>query len=538
MREARAGDDAAALGEGLGARDPGSFFGRLLLTALVLATVAAGLIGNGDLWLALVPSLLALLVCLVAVLPLRVPMLTLLVLAWALEIPGDAFAFGLVETPWKLLGALLFAKLNLTIPFSPLVLSGFDFLVLLMFGVLAYRHHQRSMVDRAGWVDTPAPIGTFAWLSLIAVAWMSLWGLLHGGAPRFMLWQGFRWLYLPVVYALMRQALRGMPDAPTVGKLVLGVGLFRAGEAILFRSWYPSVEVMGFATTHADTVLFATCVGILGALLLEMPSPKTFRLAVLLAPIYYWAMKANNRRLVFADVALLVVVFWLLTPWRPLKRRVARVLVAFAVPICLYVAVGWGSAAGVFGPVQKFRSMLDPKADTSTLWRELENYNLVLTYRESPLLGLGFGRPFHEHIKLPDVTGAYELEPYVPHNSVVGLWAYGGLVGFSLLWAVFPVGFFFTVRAYRWARTPQERVTALGATAVQVCFLLQGYADLGFGSWGPVFTLAASYALVGKICVANGAWGAAATASPALEVPPRPADSGPQLVRAPVSERS
>jgi len=100
------------------------------------------------------------------------------------------------------------------------------------------------------------------------------------------------------------------------------------------------------------------------------------------------------------------------------------------------------------------------------------------------------------------------------------------------------VGFFFTVRAYRWARTPQERVTALGATAVQVCFLLQGYADLGFGSWGPVFTLAASYALVGKICVANGAWGAAATADPALEAPPRPADSGPQLVRAPVSERS
>jgi O-antigen ligase len=353
-----------------------------------------------------------------------------------------------------------------------------------------------------------------------------------------MLWQGFRWLYLPVVYALMRQALRGMPDAPTVGKLVLGVGLFRAGEAILFRSWYPSVEEMGFATTHADTVLFATCVGILGALLLEMPSPKTFRLAVLLAPIYYWAMKANNRRLVFADVALLVVVFWLLTPWRPLKRRVAKVLVAFAVPICLYVAVGWGSEAGVFGPVQKFRSMLDPKADTSTLWRELENYNLVFTYRESPLLGLGFGRPFHEHIKLPDVTGAYELEPYVPHNSVVGLWAYGGLVGFSLLWAIFPVGFFFTVRAYRWARTPQERVTALGATAVQVCFLIQGYADLGFGSWGPVFTLAASYALVGKICVANGAWGAVATAGPALEAPPRSVESGPQLVRTPVPERS
>jgi len=491
----------------LGLREPGPIIGWVLLSALILATVAAGLLGNGDLRLALLPSLVALLVCLVAVLPLRVPMLTLLVLAWALEVPGDAFAEGRVQTPWRMVGALLFGRLNQTIPVGPLVMSGLDFLVLLMFGVIAYRHHQRSMIDRAGWVDAPPPIRSFAWLSVLAVGWLCVWGVLNSGAPRFMFWQGLRWVYIPIVYALMRQALRGMPDAITVGKLLLGVGLFRAGEAILIRSWYPSVEVMGFATTHFDSVLFVTCIAILGALLLEMPSPSTFRLALVIAPILYWAIRANNRRLAYAQLALVAVVFWFITPWRPLKRKVARVLALCALPIFLYVGVGWNSNAGAFGPVQKFRSMLDPKADTSTLWRELENTNLVLTYHENPILGLGFGRPFHEHIKLPDVTGFYELEPYVPHNSVLGLWAFGGLVGFVLLWAIFPVGFFFTVRAYRWARTPLERVTALGAAAVQICYLIQGYADLGFGSWGPVFTVATSYALVGKICVANGAWG-------------------------------
>ena len=528
MRPARA-EAAGALGQTVGAREPGSVVQWLMFAGLVLATVAAGLVGNGDLRLALVPPLLALLVCLVLVLPLRGPMLTLLVLAWALEVPGDAFASGLVETPWKVLGALLFAKLNLTIPLSPLVMSGLDLLVVLMVGVLAYRHHQRSMLDRAGWFSSPAPIGAFAWLSLVAVAWLCLWGLAHGGAPRFMLWQGIRWLYLPVIYMLMRQALRGVVDAPTVAKLLLGVGLFRAGEAILFRFWYPSVDDLGFATTHADSVLFVVCMAILGALLLEMPSRTTFKLAVLLSPIFLWAMKANNRRLVYAELALVVVVFWALTPWRPLKRQVARVLVALALPLVLYGAVGWNSEGGIFGPVQKFRSMLDPKADTSTLWRELENYNLVFTYRESPLFGLGFGRPFTEHITLPNVTDKYELEPYIPHNSVVGLWADGGLFGFAVLWAVFPVGFFFTVRAYRWSRTPLERVTSLVAAATQVCYLVQGYADLGFGSWGPVFTLATAYALVGKICVANGAWGPAA-ATPE----PEPAPTGPVLVSVPL----
>ena len=183
----------------------------------------------------------------------------------------------------------------------------------------------------------------------------------------------------------------------------------------------------------------------------------------------------------------------------------------------------------------------ESKADTSTLWRELENYNLVFTYHESTRCSAsGSAGPSSEHIKLPDVTGSYELEPYVPHNSVVGLWAFGGLLGFSLLWAIFPVGFFFTARAYRWASTPMERVTALGAAAVQICYLIQGYADLGFGSWGPVFTVATSYALVGKICVANGAWGPAPheRGSRAGPGPHAGARAGPGLISRPTEARA
>jgi len=39
-----------------------------------------------------------------------------------------------------------------------------------------------------------------------------------------------------------------------------------------------------------------------------------------------------------------------------------------------------------------------------------------------------------------------------------------------------------------------------------VAFLMQGYGDLGFGTWGPVFTVATGYAVVGKICIARGGW--------------------------------
>jgi O-antigen ligase len=478
----------------------------LVIPALALATLLALFVGNGNLALALAPALIALLVWGVWFLPLRIPMLGLLVLAWALEAPGDAFANGLILTPWRLVGRLLWGKLSLVIPYSQLVFTGFDLIALLMFAVIVHRHTRQSEIDRVGWVDAPSPIGTFAWLSVAAVVWMSLYGLARGGSFRFSLWQSNRWLYLPIVYTLMKQALRGSKDAPVVGRLLLGVGLFRAIEAISFRWMYPSQEMMPHATTHADSVLFATCVAILAAMILEMPGKGTYRLSAVLLPFYFWAISANSRRVVWAELGLLAVVFWLITPWRPLKRRLGRILAVAALPLLLYTAAGWSSPAGVFSPVQKLRSLIDPQSNTSTLWRDLENFNLIYTFSQNPLLGSGFGHPFIQKVQLPDVTRGYELEPYVPHNSVLGLWAYGGLFGFAILWAVFPVGFFFTVRAYRWARTRTERVTVLGAAAVQVCYVLQGYGDLGFGAWGPVFTVATSYALVGKICVANGAW--------------------------------
>jgi len=480
----------------------------LIIGLLALLTVAAIRVGDGNVALALAPSLVAMVVLAVWLLPLRVPMLLLLVMAWAIEAPGDVFSNGLVQTPWKRVGELLWGKLNEVLNFSPLIFTGFDVVALLLFGVVAYRQLHRSTLDRsAEWVDTPRPLGTFIWLSLVAVAWMGLYGLARGGSFRFVLWQSIRWLYIPIVYALMRQALRGGGDVQLVGKLILGVGLFRAGEVILLRWMFPETEVLPHATTHADSVLFSTCVCILLAMLLEMPGRATSKLCLLLLPLYVWAMKGNNRRLVWAEVVMGVGVIWLMTPWRRLKISVARALVAAALPLLIYVPLGWNSNAAIFAPIRKVRSLTDSEVNTSTLWRELENYDLVDTYAHRPVLGSGFGHPYEETIKLPDVTAIYELEPYVPHNSVLGLWAYGGLFGFALLWAMFPVGLFFTARAYRWARTPLERVTALGAASAQVSYLMQGYGDLGFGAWGPVFTLATAYALVGKICIANRAWG-------------------------------
>jgi O-antigen ligase len=241
--------------------------------------------------------------------------------------------------------------------------------------------------------------------------------------------------------------------------------------------------------------------------MLERPGRQALKLWILLLPIYVGGMLANNRRLVWPEVAITALFFLFITPMGKFKRFLFRAMALSALPLIVYLAVGWNSEGGsLFAPVRTLRSLVDTERDTSTRWRDWENYNLVTTYKRRPLLGSGFGHPFEEVAKLPDVTSVYELEPYIPHNSVLGLWAFGGLIGFALIWVMYPVGMFFTVRAYRCARNPTERIAALGAAAAQICYLIQAYGDLGFGTWGPVFTLATSYAVVGKICVANGGW--------------------------------
>jgi hypothetical protein len=489
----------------------------LVVGLLSLATLAAIVVGNGSPALALTPCLLALLVWAIWVLPLRIPMLTLLALAWTVEIAGDVFAENLVQTPLRLVGTLLFAKLNLTIPVDSLIFSGFDILVLLFAGVIVYRHMTHSRVDRVGWVEAPRPIRQAAALGLLALVWMTLFGLWRGGSFRFALWQVTRHLYLPFAFLLMGEALRGAVDATTVGRVVLGAGVFRSAEALVLRQMFPSTEIMPHATTHTDSVLFATCVAILLAMIIERPTKRSFKISALLLPIFVGGIIANNRRLVWAEIAMVAAFFFLITPLGRVKRFFVRAAVVSLVPLLLYVAAGWNAQGGVFGPVRTVRSIFDPTVDRSTLWRDWENYDLVFTFRQNPLFGSGFGHPFIEAIRLPDVTKAYELEPYIPHNSVLGLWAFGGLFGFALLWVIYPVGMFFTVRAYRWSRTPAERITALGAAAVQICYVMQGYGDLGFGTWGPVLSVAAAYALVGKICVANGAWPAARRAPGSAE---------------------
>src|SRR5262249_24808747 len=143
-----------------------------------------------------------------------------------------------------------------------------------------------------------------------------------------------------------------------------------------------------------------------------------------------------------------------------LKRNLRRAAFVLVPVVVVYFSIGWEVRYGKFyRPVQIVRSMVDTETDGSSLWRDLENFNLVQTFRFNPLVGSGYGKPYLEYIPMPAVD--YSLEHYIPHNSLLGLWAFRGLLGFAGLTMLWTAGNYFAMRAYRNATDPDHRVAAI-----------------------------------------------------------------------------
>ena len=502
----------------------------VLLTA---ATLAGLLLGDGNLFLAILPVLACGTLYAVWRLPLRYPVLVLTFLALTLEIPSEAPASGLWRSPLYPVGALLLAHMNLTFTTSKWMLfSGLDLVLVYLFAIAWIRWVRGSRIDGIGPSAGAAPLRLLVAASLGGAAAMWLWGMARGGADvASSLWQVQRVIYLPIVFFLFHLALRGAADRAALGKVILAAACTKAVVALYVRATVPppaGEATLPYATTHADSMLFACAFALVVTLMLERLDRRRALLGALVLPLLAAGMIANHRRVVWVEVAAALMTLYALTPMTRVKRGLARVAVC-ALPIALvYLAVGWGSTSAFFGPVEVIRSVVDSKADPSTAWRDWENYDLFFTLKQSPLFGTGYGHGYVEIVKLPDISQAYALYRFIPHNSILGLWAYGGLVGFTALWTMLVGGVFFAARAAHHATRVADRTAAIAATSAVVVYLVHCYGDMGLGTWTSVFTVGPALAAASQLAVATGAWGSrapAAARAPVVVVSPGRLDS-------------
>jgi hypothetical protein len=347
-----------------------------------------------------------------------------------------------------------------------------------------------------------------------SIASMLVWtilGAIRGGQPWQAGWQLYSFFSALLFAKLLMATLQTPKHFEQLGRTFMYAVLWRATMAIVFWFFfyhnvtYPEGPPP-YMTIHDDTVVFVTGLILAIANHLVLRSRKSLRLLLLSLALILPAIQFNNRRLAWASLAFSIVVLYVMLPKGKLKRRINIGLLAAAPFIAMYVGVGWGHTDGIFKPLGALSSM-SSKKDTSTLSRVAENKGLIVTLmRSSWLSGTGWGHEYVEVDSSFNIDMYFKQWKYVPHNSILGILAFSGALGFYSLWLVFPVGVFLNARTWRIAQLPTERIAAITSLTSVVITSNQMFGDMGFQSNATLFVASAGFAVAGRLSVSSGAW--------------------------------
>lgn len=471
--------------------------------AVTLATVGAILAGGGPA-LAAVPALLAGVVFAVFKVPLRYSTAALLFLLLGVDDLGENI--GQIRTPLAIVGSLLHYRIDDITGVPGLAVSGMEVAIALLLLAWSHRRSARDASESAGRVPSPTFFRGLLLVLVAVVVLADLHGLARGQAA--VPWKVRNLVHPVLFFLLFDAAFRGPVDNRLIARAVVASAVFRALLALVVQR--TSVALTGgkfaTATSHGDSLLFAAAFFIVLADLSERLDMRRVARAALLLPILGVGMIENSRRLVWVMVAMAFGVAYLASPWRGWKRRLTMVVVASLPLLVVYVAVGWDSQSRLFSPVRTLRGVADTSYDHSAYWREVENWNIAMTLRSQPVLGLGLGARYVEHMPNDDISSLYREYREWPHNTVLGMLMLLGPLGFAAVWALPTAALFLAFRVLRRARLGEHRVAALACVATLVSSHVLAYGDTGAHYDQYKILLALAAVVAGKLAVACGAW--------------------------------
>jgi hypothetical protein len=428
------------------------------------------------------------------------------------------FFFLLAEDGTTLYSRYMFAPMLWMHPFltgtTGLKIRGFDAAMVVIFALALQR---RSLAR-----GTVLPMRHTIYLAIgTTIAWY-LFGVVRGGDSHAGTWQ----IYLTI--AAMFCALTVSVVFTTyehylvLARAVLAAAAYRATMAILFwffyihDTWWETYPP--HVTTHDDTVLWIVAIVMWLAWATGQGTRRARLWAMVAIPLLIFAIQLNHRRIAWVSLGAALAVFYALLPVGKIKRKINRTLTVTVPIVLLYVAVGWGRKEAIFKPLAPLATM-STNEDDSTKARNCENLGLIATAHDAgPILGTGYGHPYKELTNKYSIAGHFDLWPFIPHNSILGLLAYTGILGFAGVWLAFPTAMFLHARVARLAKEKHERSVGIVCAALQVVAANQMFGDMGLVSSPAMYLLAASYAVALRFPIVTGAWPA-----PALTARPAPA---------------
>jgi hypothetical protein len=345
--------------------------------------------------------------------------------------------------------------------------------------------------------------------SFVSVLITFVWGWIRGGSPYNAYYQLWRFLVGLLVSLLLVSVVRSSRDLKALGFTILLAALVRGALAMYFY-W---AVVRGnieppppYMTTHDDSLLFVAGVLISLSWALARSSLASWLIAALVSAHLLYAITLNNRRLAWIELVLVLALAYWVLPRGRVKRRVNVFLLVTGPVLLAYVVGGWGREGVFFAPLRAF-STAGSYQDNSSLGREEETRNLLYTLSTggNPLLGTGWGIPY---AKVTSVYANFEewwQYRYLPHNSLLGVAVFGGVVGIFGIWLVVPVAAFLAMRGYRGSTHAVDRAAAMAALCILPAYGAQCYGDIGFQALTCDLILGVALAVGAKVAAWNGA---------------------------------
>jgi hypothetical protein len=339
-----------------------------------------------------------------------------------------------------------------------------------------------------------------------------VWGAAKGGDVRQSYFQISALLQLFLAVHVFTAVFKTGRDFLWLGRTILAAALYRAVACLVFFILFlrdGSIPYPESIAGHDVSALFVVAMLGLASWGLTSPRAKTLVVVVPLVLLLATATHYNNRRLAWVALAGGLFMLYIGMPMRRLSPRVKLWALAVAPFIALYIGLGWNRPySPAFAPVAKLQSAIVGDDDSSKS-REVENTGLVITLRLNLPLGTGFGHEYYE-VSPAFSQGMKSFFPqylYIPHNALLGLVAFTGVLLFPVIWTMLPVGAFLAARASLFARAPRDRLLAITAFAIPFVYSVMAFGDMGLQSTGVNVLLAVGFAAASRLAVGTGAWG-------------------------------
>ncbi len=380
--------------------------------------------------------------------------------------------------PLTLPGHYIFSSLQTTFHVSGGILIPFEALLLLT--TLSWLAHglMRQRLDFRG-----GAFGRPMLLFLSALAFGLVHGLVSAADVNYSLWES-RFLFSMVLsYVLAVNMIRTHAHVRTLLTLAFVCISLSAIEGLWRKFALIDQGLMGpmqeLWYSHDGMVVW-------GMLVLLVVAQQVFgapRWQRILGPammvITLLSMLASERRagLIAVMIALTLFILALMT----IKRKAFFLLAVPAlIATAIYMPLFWNNTGTLGQAARAVRSIREPDARdaASNAWRDLEAINVRATIQSSPLIGIGFGKPFLQVVTVPDIS-FFEFWNYESHHSILWIWMKMGAIGFILFFTLILGSIARAVWLARRLPQPELKVFAILALSTIVMAVIFSYVDLG-----------------------------------------------------------